>query len=98
MGFPTKLLKLAKEIERELGRWPSFPNAPRPIDIDILFYESRVVATAELAIPHPRLGERAFVLVPLAEIAPDLVHPGTGQRVAELAAAVGEKGVKPWLV
>lgn len=96
---PQALLRRAKEIEEELGRRPSFPNAPRPIDIDILLYGDRVLDTPELVIPHPRLVERAFVLVPLMEIAPHLRHPGTGQAVAEMAARLrraGEDGVEPW--
>ena len=93
---PLELLACNKEIEKRLGRTSSFPNAPRPIDIDILFYGDRVLKTPDLEIPHPRLRERAFVLVPLAELAPDLVHPGTGERVADLLARVGRKGVKPW--
>ena len=72
---PEELLLLAKGIERKLGRLPGKRNAPRPIDIDILLYGDEVIKTAELTIPHPRLAERAFVLVPLAEIAPDLEHP-----------------------
>ena len=85
---PLGLLEYVKRIEDDLGRRPSFRNAPRPIDIDILFYGDRVIHTAELTIPHPRVAERAFVLVPLAEIAPDLVHPVSRKRVADLLAGV----------
>lgn len=81
---PRELLHLAKEIEQRLGRRASFPNAPRPIDIDILFYDDKITRSKELIIPHPRLVERAFVLVPLAEIAPNLVHPEKGQTIKEL--------------
>ncbi len=89
---PGDLLQLAKEIEASMGRTASFVNAPRPIDIDILIYGDRVMETRELTVPHPRLNERAFVLVPLAEIAPDLVVPGLRQSIACLAAEVDGRG------
>ena len=85
-----ELLCLAKAIENRMGRVPSFPNAPRLIDIDILFYDNQIVKTQNLTIPHPRLAERAFVLIPLAEIAPELIHPELSKNIAELASAVRE--------
>ena len=92
---PGELLELAKEIEVGMGRVASFVNAPRPIDIDILVYGNVIMETQELTIPHPRLKDRAFVLVPLAEIAPDLVIPGLDITVAQLSEDVeGLDGVR----
>ena len=94
---PEELLHLAKDIETKMGRKPSFPNAPRPIDIDILFYDDQIIQTQNLTIPHPRLAERAFVLIPLVEIAPELTHSGLDKSVAELASSVkGRNGVRKW--
>ena len=94
---PAALLALAKGIESKLGRVHSKPNAPRPIDIDILFYGDKVIDTPELVIPHPRVMERAFVLVPLAEIAPELKHPVSDETIKELLQGITEKqGVFKW--
>ena len=95
---PDELLNLAKEIESRMGRLPSFPNAPRPIDIDILFYGEEMIQSQNLTIPHPRLAERAFVLVPLAEIAHDLVYPGSGKSIGELASSLQSlSGINKWI-
>jgi len=94
---PMALLTIAKGIESKLGRLPHTSGEPRPIDIDILFYGDQVIETPKLVIPHPRLTERAFVLIPLDEIAPDLVHPVTGKTVKELKeSAVNVQGVFKW--
>ncbi len=89
---PAALLEHLKRLEIELGRAPSVRWGPRLIDMDILFYDDLVLDIPGLTIPHPRLHERAFVLVPLADIAPDLVHPVLGKPVRELLAAVDTTG------
>ena len=93
---PAGLLALAKGIEAKMGRVGG-SGAPRTIDIDILFYGDQVIETPELVIPHPRLAKRAFVLAPLVEIAPDLVHPVSGKKAKELLKAAKEvQGVFKW--
>ena len=95
--MPLRLLKALQSVERQLGRRPGIPKGPRPIDIDILFYDDQVVETEELIIPHPRLTEREFVLVPLDEIAPEMVHPVSGLTVRQMRDAITEKqGVFKW--
>ncbi len=81
---PQALLKFAKAIERKMGRKRTIRFGPRVIDIDILFYDGLILDSSDLVIPHPRLAERAFVLVPLKEIAPGLMHPLLGLTVEEI--------------
>jgi len=80
--MPHQLLRHLKEIERCLGRVPSVRYGPRPIDLDILLYGDLCIRTATLTIPHPGMLQRATVLVPLADIAPQVVHPITGLTIA----------------
>ena len=91
---PDELLWKTREIERMLGRDPLRRAGSRTIDIDILLCDRQVVSRPGLVIPHPRLHQRAFVLVPLAELAPNLVHPVLGRTVTEMLADVGSAGVK----
>jgi 2-amino-4-hydroxy-6-hydroxymethyldihydropteridine diphosphokinase len=89
---PRALLQALLAVERTHGRVRDFPNAPRTLDLDIVLYGARTVGEAGLTIPHPRMHERAFVMVPLAEIAPDAVVPGRGSAAA-LAAALAAGGL-----
>jgi 2-amino-4-hydroxy-6-hydroxymethyldihydropteridine diphosphokinase len=94
---PEELLKDLKDIERFIGRLPTFPNGPRSIDLDILLFGDEVVTTPDLVIPHPRMMERAFVLVPLSEVAPLWVHPVLGKTISELANGWHyDSGIKYW--
>ncbi len=93
---PCPLLHFAKTLEVQLGRRKVIHWGPRLIDIDILVYEELNVRAHDLDVPHKGLPERAFVLAPLADIAPDLVHSLTGKTITELMAAVDTSGVWPY--
>jgi len=90
---PSDLLDRLKDIESTLGRVPNFKNGPRLIDLDILFYDDLILDTPPLVIPHPSLHKRAFVLVPLAAIAPSLVHPALGLSVEQFLEKIDRRGV-----
>jgi 2-amino-4-hydroxy-6-hydroxymethyldihydropteridine diphosphokinase len=94
---PRELLDGLLAIEREFGRdrAASFPNGPRTLDLDILLFGDQIAADPDLEIPHPRLAERAFVLVPLAEIAPDAIEPASGCTVGQLLQSLREKANNP---
>lgn len=90
---PLALLRALLALETAHGRERPFPNAPRVLDLDLLFYDDLAMNTPELTLPHPRLHERGFVLFPLADIAPQLMVPGKG-TVSALLAALPDQGVQ----
>lgn len=93
---PLRLLRELQAIESDLGRERPFPNAARTIDLDLLFYDALILDMPDLILPHPRLHERLFVLVPLAELAPDLRHPRLARTIRELLLMLGPvTGVQP---
>lgn len=94
---PEPLLKHLKRLEVALGRKESFPNGPRLIDMDILFFDELVVNKPSIVIPHPRLQERGFVLLPLMEIAPNLVHPVTHKSIREMAELINREGIEKFV-
>jgi 2-amino-4-hydroxy-6-hydroxymethyldihydropteridine diphosphokinase len=85
---PADLLHACLRIEAELGRRRTVRWGPRTMDIDLLFYDDLMLETEDLQLPHPRLHERLFVLQPLAEIAPEKIHPRFGKTIGELLAAL----------
>lgn len=91
---PHQLLARLLEIENLFGRIRQERWGPRTLDLDLLFYEDAIVATSELEVPHPRMRERAFVLVPLAEIAPDWVDPVSGEAIGQLLQRIDISGVQ----
>jgi 2-amino-4-hydroxy-6-hydroxymethyldihydropteridine diphosphokinase len=93
---PRALLEEILALEQYFGRRRDVSKGPRAIDIDILFYGGCVIDEPGLHVPHPRLHERRFVLEPLAELAPGLVHPVLGKSVADLLAATLDQDVRRW--
>lgn len=95
--LPLQLLHALGKIERDLGRRRIMPHGPRTIDLDILFYGSSVIRSRELEVPHPRLTERRFVLVPMARIAPEFRHPALHKSIAQLLAETPDRSeVRLW--
>lgn len=86
---PVDLVANLLDIERELGRVRTFPNAPRTVDLDLLLMGDAVIRASDVMVPHPRLHERSFVLVPLADIAPNVVHPTLDASVSDLLKRLG---------
>jgi 2-amino-4-hydroxy-6-hydroxymethyldihydropteridine diphosphokinase len=89
---PRQLLEKVGEVEQALGRQRTGKWGPRTLDLDILLYDDRIIREPDLSIPHPELEKRRFVLEPLAEIAPDLVHPVFKKTVAEMKQALKDQG------
>ncbi len=89
---PEEALEKVKNIERKMGRVTGKKWGPRKIDIDIIFYDDLVMNTDELTIPHPLAAERRFVLQPLVDINPGLVHPGLGVGISELLGNIPDRG------
>lgn len=93
---PSALLKALLAIEKSFGRVRKTRWEPRCLDLDLLDFGGLVTDEEELSLPHPRMHERAFVLRPLLDVAPDWRHPDTGTSVAELLKIVGDEGVRPF--
>ncbi len=95
---PAELLALLLAVERAHGRVRTERYGPRTLDLDLLDYEGRILDLPGLTLPHPRLHERAFVLVPLLEVAPGWRHPRFGKSARELLLALDAGGVRPYLL
>lgn len=93
---PEELLTILQATEIQFGRVGKGTLQPRTLDLDLLLYEDLVLNTPDLIIPHPRMDERAFVLVPLAEIAPDWIEPLSGNKIVKLLRNVNTAGVRPY--
>ena len=93
---PDALLAELQRLEQAAGRERPWRNAPRTLDLDILFYDELQLDSPTLTIPHPRMTERAFVLLPLADLAPGLTHPVLGKTVQQLLENVDTSGIQPY--
>jgi len=93
---PEELLQQLKGIESRMGRGKGRRWGPRPIDLDILLYDHLILNSPRLVIPHPRMHQRLFVLLPLAELAPQLIHPVLGKRIGQLAEGLSPQEVVRW--
>lgn len=91
---PSDLLTYLKHLEIQLGRQPNFKNGPRLIDLDILYYDDLIIETPTLTIPHPGMAERPFVVVPLADLAPEHRHPVLGRTAKEMMETVNTQGIR----
>lgn len=91
---PGELLRYLKEIEKDLGRQDSFLNGPRKIDLDIIFFDDAVIDSPPITIPHPRMDDRGFVLLPLADLAPEFKHPVLDLSVQDMLAQVAVGGIE----
>ena len=97
LARPEKLLQTLLQIEQSLGRTREVPHGPRTVDLDLLIYRNEVSSSETLTLPHPRLHERRFVLEPLAELCPQLVHPRLHRTIGQLLDATADKSaVKLW--
>ncbi|WP_013321642.1 2-amino-4-hydroxy-6-hydroxymethyldihydropteridine diphosphokinase [Gloeothece verrucosa] len=91
---PDDLINRLLDIEQQFGRVRREKWGPRTLDLDLLWYDDLIINTPSLQIPHPRMKERAFVLIPLAEIAPDWIDPLSGKAITDLLAAVDRSGIE----
>lgn len=92
---PEALLAALHEIEARFGRVRSVPNAPRPLDLDLIDWHGVIRDAPNPVLPHPRAHERAFVLAPISDVAPEWRHPRLGQSAAELLASLPPQGIRP---
>jgi 2-amino-4-hydroxy-6-hydroxymethyldihydropteridine diphosphokinase len=95
---PYQLLEKIKKIEVEMGREPIFRYGPRLIDIDILFFDDLSLQDEKLEIPHAKLHERSFVLIPLMDISPELIHPGFNQTIKYLSSQITTNDIKEYYI